>query len=340
MFFKKARIATGATPKWKRCYKVKAVDISRQGELPQPDVQRGEAEDESRPTYTSRILRCTRCGEGQETAWMQLKNLEGFRAIHCKACGMQERCIRNQCQCNKTWHHCVEHRTDPPFHRSRKAPKRTPEEKKKYEEEQVAKTRKSRKRKSSQAPPTIDDDHQLIQNRKGLANKYAKQRAYTLKRMKLGIVHTKPETPLLARVRKRIKEGLKEASRAQVKEPTMHNDDPCTQWEASRASRIEENTRALEIRSPAMPPSRYSARKSFTESLRERITQQALISSKRRRLDDDNKPSPYNSDGGPKVKGQGEKTHEPSDQVQDTRIYRRDLHEHEVIARLICKQPR
>ena len=29
----------------------------------------------------------------------------------------------------------MEHRTDPPFHRSRKAPKRTPEEKKKYDED-------------------------------------------------------------------------------------------------------------------------------------------------------------------------------------------------------------
>ena len=256
---------------------------------------------------------------------MQLRNLEGFRAIHCKACGMQERCIRNQCQCNKTWHHCVEHRTDPPFHRSRKAPKRTPEEKKKYEEEQVAKTRKSRKRKSSQAPPTIDDDHQLIQHRKGLTNKYAKQRAYTLKRMKLGIVQTKPETPLLARVRMRIKEGLKEASRAQVKEPTMHNDDPCTQREASRASRIEENTRALEIRSPAIPSSSCSARRSLRESLHAQIRQEALTSKKRRT--GDTKPDPYNSDGRHAIERQGDKTHERHDHMHVNTNHGRDMHE-------------
>ena len=89
MFFKKARIATGTTPKWKRNFKVKEKDDVQQQGPHEPDELQGQAEEESRPTYTTRILKCTRCGEGQETEWMQLRSTEGFRAIHCKTCGMQ-----------------------------------------------------------------------------------------------------------------------------------------------------------------------------------------------------------------------------------------------------------
>ena len=200
--------------------------------------------------------------------------------------------------------------------------------------------RKSKKRKSIQAPPTIDDNHQAIRGRKGNINKSDKQRAFTLKRMRFGVVHTKPETEIFARIRRRIKEGLKNVSHEQVSEPSLHNDEPCTQREASRASRIDENTRAVEIRSPAMPSNSSSARRILKGNLHAQIIQQALTRSKRRRTDDHDKPFPFNSDGGHKVEGQGEKTHEPNDQMHDNRIYRRDLHEQKVITRLICKQSR
>ena len=153
MLFKKARIATGASPRWTRSFKLTEDNLMQRDDPAQQDMQRGGAETVHRPAYNSRILRCTRCGEGQETAWMQLRSIEGFRAIHCKTCSMQERCLRNHCQCNKVWHHCAVHRIDPPYHRSRKAPKKTPDEKKKHEEEQKAKMQRSRKRKAKLTPP-------------------------------------------------------------------------------------------------------------------------------------------------------------------------------------------
>ena len=132
MLFKKARIAIGSTAKWKRSYNPKEEGPRQEGGSQQSTPQGDEAEATPGPTYTSRMLKCTRCCEEQETAWMQLRTGEGFRAIHCKACRLQERCLRNECQCNKVWHHCAEHRVDPATHRSRKAPKKTPEERKKH----------------------------------------------------------------------------------------------------------------------------------------------------------------------------------------------------------------
>ena len=135
---------------------------------------------------------------------------KGFRAIHCKTCSVQERCLRNHCQCNKVWHHCAVHRIDPPYHRSRKAPKKTPDEKKKHEEEQKAKMQRSRKRKAKLTPPIIDDSVQEIRGRRGHTNKAAKQRAYKLKGMRQGAMHIKPDTEVIARIRTRIRDKVKQ----------------------------------------------------------------------------------------------------------------------------------
>ena len=80
------------------------------------------AKEEAR--YKTRMLACTRCGTHQETKDMQLKISVGFRAIHCKNCGKQERVQRNRCCCDAIWHQCPIHRIDPPYHTSRKGGKR------------------------------------------------------------------------------------------------------------------------------------------------------------------------------------------------------------------------
>ena len=122
-----ARIAAGAAVRWKRNFKA-ATDVREQG--PQPHHPHDED-----PRYKSRLLACTRCGHPQETAWMQLRTKQGFRAVHCRRCGKQERAARNWCQCQAIWHQCLVHRVDPKQHKSRKAAKFTPQQKAKKKEE-------------------------------------------------------------------------------------------------------------------------------------------------------------------------------------------------------------
>ena len=108
-----ARIATGASVRCKRSLKVSA---AKEGETDADGKWNEEEVD-----YDCRLLACTRCGATQETKEMQLKVRVGFRAIHCKRCGRQERVHRNRCSCDAVWHQCPTHRVDPPFHKSRNA---------------------------------------------------------------------------------------------------------------------------------------------------------------------------------------------------------------------------
>ena len=114
---KLARVASGAVVRWHRAIK----DNNQQSERrPGPEEQR-----EATPKYRSRMLACTRCNQQQETTW-KLRTAQGFRAVHCRGCGNQERSARNKCQCGKIWHQCLVHRVDPLQHHSRKAAKFTP----------------------------------------------------------------------------------------------------------------------------------------------------------------------------------------------------------------------
>ena len=111
-----ARIAVGAAVKWKR----KLTDkISKGGNK---EEEHNHAEEEAR--YKTRLLACTKRGATQETNGMQLTISAGFRAIHCKNCGKQERVLRNRCCCDAIWHQCPIHRIDPPYHASRKGRER------------------------------------------------------------------------------------------------------------------------------------------------------------------------------------------------------------------------
>ena len=105
MLVRKARLAKGATVRWKRTYAEKK---KQEGEESQ-----GEDQEEEGQSYESRMLACTRCGQQQETIWMQLRTILGYRGIHCRVCSKQELCSRNKCQCNIIWHQCKVHRIDP-----------------------------------------------------------------------------------------------------------------------------------------------------------------------------------------------------------------------------------
>ena len=85
------------------------------------DDEKNEAEGKKeKQEYISRMITCTRCETQQETKYIQLRTKEGYRALHCKACGRQERCSHSRCQCNTIWHQCRIHRVDPGVHASRK----------------------------------------------------------------------------------------------------------------------------------------------------------------------------------------------------------------------------
>ena len=82
MLVRKARIAKGATVRWKRI-------LSENKKQESIDEERHDQDEESQP-YESRVLACTRCGRQQETAWMQLRTVVGYRAVYCRNCGKQE----------------------------------------------------------------------------------------------------------------------------------------------------------------------------------------------------------------------------------------------------------
>ena len=43
---------------------------------------------------------------------MQLRTKNGYRDLHCVACGMPSRCSLLKCQCKVVWHRCTVHRVD------------------------------------------------------------------------------------------------------------------------------------------------------------------------------------------------------------------------------------
>jgi len=161
--YRKAHIACGTTVRWKR-------SIADDG-LNDEEVQQVDQDQDDAPTYTSRLLSCIRCHHPNETSWMQLRSLKGFRAIHCRSCGYQQLSGRNKCQCGNVWHHCQVHRVDPTKHLSRKAPKWTKAEqdKRRRAKAQEMSERGGRKNswKRKYAPPIVEEGIETIRSRKG-----------------------------------------------------------------------------------------------------------------------------------------------------------------------------
>ena len=71
-----ARVATGASVKWKRSVRTNVGSENETGNV--------EERKQDEVKYQNRLLACTRCGSKQETKEKQLKVNVGFRAIHCK----------------------------------------------------------------------------------------------------------------------------------------------------------------------------------------------------------------------------------------------------------------
>ena len=199
ILFRKARIAGGAIIRWKRnISKDPSEEAADEANRDEEDQTRKAAEDSK--AYTSRMLACTRCGAAQETAWMQLRTRDGFRAVHCRTCRLQERSINNKCQCGLIWHHCPTHRIDPSCHRSRKAPKKSLEEKKKEQEAMRQKAEARRKRSINDKPPEVEQGQNEIRRRRG-TRRGVGDRNYQLKTMKAQSREVKMHPGILARLR-------------------------------------------------------------------------------------------------------------------------------------------
>lgn len=84
---KKAKIVYGALVRWAR---TKAASMDGD----QIDDEDGKLD---KANYTSRRIRYTGCCEEQETKTVQLHTAQGFRDLHCRACGKHERCLYNLC---------------------------------------------------------------------------------------------------------------------------------------------------------------------------------------------------------------------------------------------------
>ena len=80
--YRKARIACGATVRWKRSVSEGSdLVVTTPGEPPQHEQ---DSPSQGGLKYASRLLSCIRCGQPNETSWMQLRAKTGFRAIHCR----------------------------------------------------------------------------------------------------------------------------------------------------------------------------------------------------------------------------------------------------------------
>ena len=202
------RSTQGAIVKWKRNHKY----CSQQGS----DDDANQISEAHSVKYTTRMLACTRCGQAQETALMQLRCSEGFRAVHCRNCGRQERCARNCCQCGVLWHHCLMHRVDPEKHVSRKPPKKT-EEAKQLEREELQKARGNKGPKKVGKAPIIEDNRSEASRSK--ASKTRKEESFYRQQ---GYQNHELIATMQA-MQLRIREKLREREATKGEEPTGSN---------------------------------------------------------------------------------------------------------------------
>ena len=114
---------------------------------------------------------------------------------------------------------------------------------------------RSRKRKAKLTPPIIDDSVQEIRGRRGHTNKAAKQRAYKLKGMRQGAMHIKPDTEVLARIRTRIRDKVKQDTDSNATEDAkdvlvfqVHKEASCMEKGGAPETVIEREQPILKIR--------------------------------------------------------------------------------------------
>ena len=140
------------------------------------------------------MVACTRCCTQQETRYMQLRTKEGYRALHCKTCGRQERTSHNKCECGHVWHQCPVHRVDPPVHASRKGLKRV-----------VAAPKEAKKLSITRRVPIIRRGEQNSQHKKSKRRHSAKRSNVCLIRhTKFVTSNAKPKQEIIERLRQRL----------------------------------------------------------------------------------------------------------------------------------------
>lgn len=184
MLFKRTRIAKGAPVRWSR----KTKDAEDQ-QISQSTSRNNDV----KPNYKSRLISCTKCGQQQETHWMQLRTEQGYRALHCKTFGKQERTAGSRCQCGLIWHLCPLHGIDPEVHRSKKAPLETKQQKLEHAARNslAISTRRPRKRKQ---PPDIADESAEGTARCSIKQKQARQQYYLLEARRHAKEYTQNDT--------------------------------------------------------------------------------------------------------------------------------------------------
>ena len=126
---------------------------------------------------------------------MRLRTTDGYRAIHCKPCGRQERCSHNTCQCGIVWHHCESHRTDPMVHASRKGVAKVAKEKAK-EEVRLSSTRR--------APRSGPQDNPKARRKQSCSKGPKRNEAQVTRHVKFEASRSRPNDNIIKRLRMRI----------------------------------------------------------------------------------------------------------------------------------------
>ena len=328
------RIAGGTTVRWKRHF---AAEREGEGEV------EAQTSDDDKQRYMSRLLNCTRCNAQQETRKMQLRTKEGYRAVHCKACGRQERSMHNLCQCGVVWHQCATHRIDPPIHTSRKGVKRA-----KQKQETKGLELSSRRA----APNSEAQDRQGGRKKRRLGRTDFITDAHLARHVKVEASRNLPKDSMIQRIRNKCKlKKEEEQARRNKGEMRRVADDSCTasMLGSSRAAGLTQTSLVVvfEKRKGCFPPSRSAHQEMRRASLIELLRAKAAEQSRRAKEKQaeikvmheasknsmNSKVQPTNGEGG----RQGTYDEVSSRRVAASRVSRRvsRLHEKEAFGRLL-----
>jgi hypothetical protein len=205
MKIRKAKISLIKPIKWKRRY---AEGPRGEGQEQQDE---GEEGTQGRSEYQSRKLQCTRCDAFQETRKIQLHTPQGYRDVHCKACGRHERCLKNKCQCGTVWHRCPLHRIDPPVHATRKGVKKEGKSTDKKDDKEGKKLSSWRK-----APETRTKDINQRQTARRKMRKKVENEDDHNRNVKFVVSTAAPAEAILQRFRAKIKAGAAKEEQPQA----------------------------------------------------------------------------------------------------------------------------
>ena len=265
-----ARVANGAVVRWQR-----AINESSHRQQLSPETEQQAPV----PLYQSRMIACTRCNQPQETCWMQLRTVLGFRAVHCRNCGKQERTARNKCQCGCIWHQCLIHKVDPLEHQSRKAANFTSEQKQERNVKRKTNEKKGDRAAKRKAPEVQEAnlDKGSKQARKArLENEYFRKQGFEDKKL----------SPMLKELQQRIKLKEKSETATLGQEGSSQKVRPADEHEEQAKPKTrklcEEKAEATSIRGGS-----NNTRRSLTEAMREAVSNQQIKKRRSNKADDE-----------------------------------------------------